>query len=126
MDLITEQVLAQVSIPPDTTRLLFKTRNSAYWQQDLSTFRTDFVALSPDGAQFLVDLGIQTVGIDYLSIAPFKNSRPTHEILLKAEVFILEGVDLSKVSQGNYTLYCLPLNLKAVDGAPARAVLVQE
>jgi arylformamidase len=104
---------------------LFKTRNSKFWLQDHSKFQTDFVALSPHGAQYLVDHGIKTVGIDYLSIAPYKSSRPTHEILLKAGVFILEGVDLSEVSQGNYTLYCLPLNLQGVDGAPARAVLVQ-
>ena len=89
-------------------------------------FKTEFVALSPDAAQFLVDHNIKLVGIDYLSIAPFKQSRPTHQILLGNEVVILEGVDLSAVPSGNYMLYCLPLKLVGVDGAPARAILVRE
>jgi arylformamidase len=64
------------------------------------------------------------VGIDYLSVAPYKQSRPTHEILLQAGVVVVEGLDLSEISQGRYTLFCLPLKLAGSDGAPARAILV--
>ncbi len=124
VDLITAAVLAQAEIPPRTRRVLFKTRNSDIWARGEREFQTDFVALSADGAQFLVDRGVKLVGIDYLSAAPYKQSRPTHEILLKAGILILEGVNLSEVEQGRYTLYCLPLNLQGVDGAPARAILV--
>lgn len=118
-DLVSQQ------IPPGTERVLFKTRNSAYWAGGLQEFQTDFVALEPDAAQYLVDFGVKLVGIDYLSVAPFKRSRPTHEILLKAGIAILEGVDLSAVTQGHYQLYCLPLKLQGVDGAPARAILIR-
>ncbi len=124
VDLITAEVLENADLPPRTRRILFKTRNSDFWARGEKEFQTDFVALSDDGAQYLVERGVKLVGIDYLSIAPFKNSRPTHEILLKAGVLILEGLNLSGVSQGRYTLYCLPLNLQGVDGAPARAVLM--
>jgi arylformamidase len=124
IDLITADILRQAGIPPRTRRLLFKTRNSETWARGEKEFQTDFVALAPDAAQYLVDRGIKLVGIDYLSIAPFRESRPTHEILLRAGIVILEGVDLSEVSEGRYTLYCLPLNLQGVDGAPARAILV--
>jgi arylformamidase len=62
--------------------------------------------------------------VDYLSVAPYKQSKLTHEILLKAGVVIVEGLDLSEVSQGRYTLFCLPLKLVGSDGAPARAILV--
>jgi len=123
-DLITADVLKQAEIPSRTRRVLLKTRNSDYWARIEKEFQTDFVALSPDGAQYLVERGIKLVGIDYLSVAPYKQSRPTHEVLLKNGVLILEGIDLSEVSQGRYTLYCLPLNLYGVDGAPARAILV--
>ncbi|HBX71265.1 MAG TPA: cyclase [Chloroflexi bacterium] len=123
-DLITAEILENAEIPPRTRRILFKTRNSKIWARRETAFQTDFVALAADGAEYLVNRGVKLVGIDYLSVAPFKNSRPTHEILLKAGVLILEGVNLSEVSQGRYTLYCLPLNLQGVDGAPARAVLV--
>jgi arylformamidase len=124
VDLITASILERAEIPPRTRRILFKTRNSNSWVEQEKEFRTDFVALSPDAAQYLVDRGFKLVGVDYLSVAPYKQSRPTHEILLKAGIVIVEGLDLSAVTQGRYSLYCLPLKLAGSDGAPARAMLV--
>jgi arylformamidase len=124
VDLITADVLKQAGVPPRSPRLLLKTRNSYLWKSSERKFREDFVALSEDGAQYLVERGIKLVGIDYLSIAPYGDSRPTHEILLKNKIMILEGLNLAEVAQGRYTLYCLPLNLQGVDGAPARAILL--
>jgi arylformamidase len=124
VDLITAEVLDQAHLPPRTRRVLFKTRNSEYWARGEDNFQTDFVALSPDAATYLVQRGVKLVGVDYLSVAPYKKSRPTHEILLKAGVVIVEGLDLSAVSQGRYTLFCLPLKLVGSDGAPARAILI--
>ena len=122
-DLITGKILENAEIPPRTRRLIFKTRNSNYWSQPTDGFQMDFVALSSDGAQWLVNRGVKLVGIDYLSIAPYDLGRPTHEILLKAGMIVIEGLDLSEVSQGRYTLHCLPLKLAGSDGAPARAIL---
>jgi arylformamidase len=124
VDLITAAALAGAGIPARTRRLLLKTRNSEIWARAEQEFQTDFVALSPDAAQYLVEKGVRLVGIDYLSIAPYKQSRPVHEILLKAGILILEGIDLSGVPAGRYSLYCLPLHLQGADGAPARAVLL--
>ncbi|MEJ2267384.1 MAG: hypothetical protein P8X95_28490, partial [Anaerolineales bacterium] len=94
------------------------------WTRQESHFRTDYVALRADGADYLVNRGIKLVGVDYLSIAPFDEVVPTHRILLEAGIIIVEGLDLSQVSQGRYTFYCLPLKLAGADGAPARAILV--
>jgi arylformamidase len=124
VSLITADVLKQAEIPPRTRRALFKTRNSDIWARGEREFQKDYVALSADGAQYMVERGVKLVGIDYLSIAPYQQSRPTHEVLLKGGVLILEGINLTEVTQGRYTLYCLPLNLQGVDGAPARAILV--
>lgn len=121
---ITASVLEKADIPPRTRRLLFKTRNSKYWADKDSHFQSNFVGISEDGAEFLVKRGVKLVGVDYLSVAPYKNSRPTHEILLKAGVVVVEGLNLSEINQGRYTLYCLPLKLDGSDGAPARAILV--
>ena len=44
-------------------------------------------------------------------IAPYNATVPTHQILLNGGVIIVEGLDLSDVSQGRYTLHCLPLKL---------------
>jgi arylformamidase len=124
VSMITASVLMQAEIPPRTRRLLFKTRNSDLWASGNREFQTDFVALSVDAAELLVDRNVKVVGIDYLSIAPYKMGTPVHTILLNAGVVIIEGLELSKVSQGRYTLHCLPLKLGGVEGAPTRAVLV--
>jgi len=124
VNLITASVLMDADIPPRTRRLLFKTRNSDYWANGNKEFQTDFVGLSVDAAELLVDRNVKVVGIDYLSIAPFKQGKPVHTILLDAGVVVIEGLDLSHVSQGRYTLHCLPLKLGGADGAPTRAILV--
>lgn len=124
VSLITADILKETTLPPRTRRILFKTRNSDNWVKDNAEFEKDFVALSPDGAQYLVDRNICLVGIDYLSVAPFLDPTPTHEILLKAGVVIVEGLNLSKIKQGRYSFYCLPLKITGAEGAPARAILI--
>lgn len=116
--------LEAADIPPRTRRVLFKTRNSDIWARGEQVFQTSFVGVDASGAEWLVRKGVHLVGIDYLSIAPYHQSRETHRTLLQAGVVIVEGLDLSKVSQGRYTLYCLPMKLIGSDGAPARAILV--
>jgi arylformamidase len=104
-------------------RILFKTINSARaWKTD--EFVKDFVYVSKEAAQFLVDRQVQTVGVDYLSVGGFfKDGVETHQILLGAKVWIIEGLNLSGVDPGPYELICLPIKLRGSDGAPARAVL---
>lgn len=104
-------------------RILFKTRNSKRsWKTDV--FDEDFIFISKEGAQFLVDHGVQTVGVDYLSVGGFKkDGRETHEILLSAGVWVIEGLNLAKIQPGKYDLICLPLKVQRSDGAPARAIL---
>lgn len=124
VDQITAKVIENSDLPPRTRRLLFKTRNSSYWARNELEFQEEFVGICDDAAEYLVKRGVKLVGVDYLSVAPFHNSKPTHDIFLKAGVVVVEGLDLSGVSQGRYTLYCLPLKLDGADGAPARAILV--
>ena len=69
--------------------------------------------------------GIQLVGVDYLSVAPYEESIPTHVTLLKAGVVVVEGLNLASIMRGFYDLYCLPLKIVGSDGAPARAILIQ-
>jgi arylformamidase len=108
------------------TRILFKTRNSAFWSDAASGFREDFTYITPDAARALVQSGVRLVGMDYLSVEKFQVERhETHEILLSNGVVILEGLDLREVAAGDYELLCLPLKIAggSGDGAPARAVL---
>jgi arylformamidase len=107
-------------------RVLFKTRNSAFWNEPERGFRTDFTYISPEAAQMLADRGIKLAGIDYLSVEKFgSDDFATHITLLENEIVILEGVDLREVPAGDYELICLPLKYIGAsgDGAPARTVL---
>jgi arylformamidase len=124
MDAITEEVLEGIPIAEGTERLLFGTRNSHLWARGETAFQEDFVAITEDGADWLVEHGIKLVGVDYLSVAPYGDSVPTHTVLLKAGVIIVEGLNLSQVLRGFYHLYCLPLKLAGAEGAPARAILI--
>ncbi len=126
VNVINAAVVQTCGLAPAVKRILFKTRNSAYWKQPDLPFQTEFVAVDESGAIELAARGIQLVGIDYLSIAPYKNSRPAHQALLKASIVILEGCNLSEVPAGYYRLICLPLKLKDSDGAPARVILLDE
>jgi arylformamidase len=125
IDAITAEVLERSEITSDMKRILFGTSNSHLWAKGEKAFQTDFVAITEDGAEWLVERGVQLVGVDYLSVAPYGDSVPTHKILLGAEVVIVEGLNLSKVMRGFYDLYCLPLKIADSDGAPARAILIQ-
>lgn len=126
VEAITAEALEGISLPRDVRRILFGTSNSHYWARGETEFKEDFVAITEDGAQWLVEWGIQLVGIDYLSVAPYGDSVPTHRVLLEAGVVVVEGLDLSTVPRGFYDLYCLPLKLLGADGAPARAILLQK
>lgn len=125
IEAITAEVLDRSEITSEMKRVLFGTSNSHLWARGESKFQTDFVAITEDGAQWLVERGVQLVGVDYLSVAPFDESIPTHEVLLKAGVVIVEGLNLSSILRGFYDLYCLPLKIAGSDGAPARAILIQ-
>lgn len=104
-------------------RTLLKSRNSELWRSP-HPFREDFAGITPDGAQWIVDQQIKLIGVDYLSVGAWKMGKPTHEILLKAGVLIVEGLNLREVKAGEYEFYCLPLKLKDCDGAPARTILI--
>jgi arylformamidase len=104
-------------------RILIRTRNSALLARP--DFVKDYTYLAPDGAQYLVDQGVELVGIDYLSIEQFHSGHHrTHRTLLERAVVIVEGLDLSVPTPGEYEFICLPLRLEGCDGAPARAVLI--
>ncbi len=122
---ITAEDLKSAAISRDTKRLLIKTSNSNFWKEGNQPFQEDFIALEADAASYLVSRGVEAVGVDYLSVAPFADPAPTHKILLEAGVLIIEGLNLSEIEPGEYTLYCLPLKIGGSDGAPARVLLEQ-
>ena len=104
-------------------RVLFRTQNSERcWNTD--QFVEDFVYISAAAAQFLVDRQVRTVGVDYISVGGYVyDGVETHQILLGAGLWLIEGLNLAAVEPGAYELICLPLRIVGADGAPARAIL---
>ncbi len=96
---------------PDITILLLKTGNFVY----------------PDGsaADWIIENGFTTVGIDGMSVdAPLQLT--VHKKLLGTGINIVECLDLHSVDEGVYDFICLPLKIIGCDGAPARAVLFED
>jgi len=105
------------------TRVLIKTRNSSFIRE--RDFHRDYTYLAPDGADYLVSLGVRLVGVDYLSVEQFHSGHHrTHRALLERDIIIVEGLDLSVPAAGPYELRVLPLLIPGLDGAPSRAVLI--
>lgn len=104
-------------------RILLRTRNSKrdWWKEE---FDKKFIHISADGARHLVEQGIRTIGIDYLSVGGFeRDGVECHQIILGAGIWIIEGLNLTRVKPGRYDLICLPVKIHDSDGAPARAIL---
>jgi arylformamidase len=115
-------------IPETVERVLFKTRNSAFWNEPETGFRKDFTYITPEAAKVLAEKNVKLVGIDYLSVEKFGSTDfATHITLLEKEIVIIEGLDLREVPAGDYELICLPLKVISPtgDGAPARTILRQ-
>ena len=122
---ITAADLEAYGLPRGARRLLAKTRNGRFWEDD--DFHTDFIGFAPDAGRWLVEHGFVLVGIDYLSIEQFRSEKhEVHLALLEAGVVILEGLDLRQVPAGWYNMACAPLKVAGAEGAPARVFLWDE
>jgi arylformamidase len=114
---ITAESLGHTPLPP---RVIFKTRNSDFPVN--GPFRKDYAALAGDAALRLVEEGVRLVGVDYLSVAPYKQEgQDTHHILLRNEVVVVEGLVLKGLPAGTCRFTVLPLPLVEADGSPCRA-----
>ncbi len=122
---LIQQIWAQNPYLNDIHKIIFKTKNSSP-AFSTNTFDKSYTALDTSGAQALLTKNIHFVGIDYHSISIYDDLIEPHKILLAQEVVILEGAELSQVQAGIYQLYCLPIKLEGSDGAPVRAILIQE
>ena len=119
---ITTNILKGMDLK-DVDRILFKTDHS-YLRDRYSRFRSSYVHLDIEAADYLANQGVKLVGIDSFSIESFDSKdNLCHKVLLGAGVLILEMLNLRDVDPGDYELICLPLNIFNGDGAPVRAIL---
>jgi len=103
-------------------RILFKTRNSSFWKTNV--FQKEFVYVTQEAAEYLSDVGVAVVGVDYLSVGGYKkDGAKTHKTILGGGIWIIEGLNLYGIKPGDYDLICLPIKIFNLDGAPARAII---
>lgn len=103
-------------------RIIIKTKNSdADWSR--KPFMTGYVYLSTPAARWLVERGIKTIGVDYLSVAGMDNGTEVHQLLLGAGITVIEGLKLEGIAPGQYEMMALPMKIKNSDGAPARVLI---
>ena len=104
-------------LPP---RVLLRTYEHApldRWDEHLSAF-------APATLERLADAGVRLVGIDTASIDPADSKLlPSHQVLRRRGLRVLENLVLDTVLEGDYELIALPLRLTTADASPVRAVL---
>ena len=108
---------ALADLPP---RVLVRT----YAQAPLHAFDDALPAFAADTIERLADLGVVLVGIDSASVDPAASKDlPSHQVLHRRGLRVLENLLLDDVPEGDYELIALPLKLTTADASPVRAVL---
>ena len=105
-------------------RMLLQAAQKAYPGAQRRILIRGDATVTEKAAVFFADAGIDLIGNESQSVGPEDAPMAVHLALLRAEVVLLEGIRLSKVSDGAYLLNCAPLNLGETDGAPCRAILM--
>ena len=104
-------------------RLLIKT---GAWP-DSTKFPEAIPVLATGVAELMQGRGVKLLGLDLPSVdALDSKDLRNHHALAAANIAIVEGLDLSEVEAGVYSLAALPLKIVGGDGAPVRAILWRE
>ena len=80
--------------------------------------------VSLEAAKVFASLGVLLLGNESQTVGPEDAPMAVHQVLLGADVILLEGIRLADVSEGVYFLNAAPLNLFGADGSPCRAILI--
>ncbi len=95
-----------------------------YERAPVDRWDPDLTAFAPEAIERLAALGVKLVGIDTASIDPAESkSLPSHQVIRRLGLRVLENLVLDAVPEGDYELIALPLKLMTADASPVRAVL---
>lgn len=70
----------------------------------------------------MIAKNLKLLGVEGQSVG----NASVHRTLLLQKVVLLEGIRLEKVPDGRYFLFAAPLKLSECDGAPCRAILLDD
>ena len=80
--------------------------------------------VSLEAAKEFASRGVLLLGNESQTVGPEDAPMEVHQVLLGANIILLEGIRLAEVSEGIYFLNAAPLNLFGADGSPCRAILI--
>ena len=108
--------------------LLICTGWSDYYGQD--KYRNGLPRVSAELAQWCADKKTKMLGVEPPSVADVNNVEELttiHQILFKGGVIVVEGLsNLTSLSRPRVTFIALPLKIANGDGAPARAIAIED
>jgi len=84
-----------------------------------------YTYLEKSGAEWLLQKKVKSVGIDFFSIDQYGDkTNPAHNVLLGNGIPLIEEIssEAKHLLGKRIYLICLPIRIKAGDGAPARAI----
>ncbi|MEY4748038.1 MAG: Kynurenine formamidase [Pseudomonadota bacterium] len=95
-----------------------------YAQAPSQAFDAALPAFEPALVEALADLGVLLLGCDSASVDPADSKAlPSHQVLRRRGLRVLENLCLDDVPEGDYELIALPLRWMDADASPVRAVL---
>ncbi len=108
--------------------LIFRTGWSRFVKE--SKYRDELPGISRELALWCVENGVSLVGVEPPSVADVNNLEKLteiHRILLGGGIVIVEGLtNMDKITKSKVKLVAMPLKIKDGDGAPCRAVVIEE
>lgn len=108
--------------------LLICTAWSDYYRQD--KYRNELPRVSAELARWCADKKVKMLGVEPPSVADVNDIEEltaVHRILFEAGIIVVEGLaNLALLSKPKVTFIALPLKIAGGDGAPARAVAIEE
>lgn len=113
---ILEQAGLEKLRPP---KIIFKTGWDSHWLQE--DYFTHHPVFSREGARYLVDLGVQLIGVDFPSVDQRPNE--AHREILGRGTLIVENLThLDGLPEGWLDFIATPLAIQGRDGSPVRAI----
>lgn len=82
--------------------------------------------LSYSAAVVLADSDVRLIGTDGISVSTAFDEYRTHMEFARANIAVLEGLNLQGIRDGEYTLCAFPIKVSGAEAAPCRAVLMEQ
>lgn len=98
--------------PRDSKRILIKSQSKAHFDKG--------------GAKAAANLNIKLIGVDSMSVGTYEDEKNPHLAFLENDIAILENLYLDEVKAGKYFLFAAPVKISGTEGAPLRAILIEE